>query len=68
MDSNMPILVEDRMSDLRRTADELRLEHEIDLRRPRPGMVRRTIGGLFLALGFRLIGFGAAGRRATIAR
>ena len=66
MDTSVITPIDERIAHIQRTVDQLRLEHEIGQTRPRPGLVRRTLGGWFIAVGFRLLGFGRP-QRATAA-
>jgi len=65
MNTNLMTPLDDRVADIQRTVDQLRLEHELGRARPRPGPVRRALGGWFVAVGFRLLGFGQPHRTAA---
>jgi hypothetical protein len=68
MDTMVMTPIDERIADIQRTVDQLRLEHEIGQTRPRPGPVRRALGGWFIGVGFRLLGFGRPQRTAAATR
>ncbi|HEY7735710.1 MAG TPA: hypothetical protein VH813_02830 [Candidatus Limnocylindrales bacterium] len=68
MDPTQPVLVEDRIRDLRRTAADLRLTTRRGSMDRRPGRARRAVGGWLISAGHRLTGTTGQQRRASFAR
>lgn len=68
MDTIEPIVVEQRMRDLRRFAAALRSHQAARAPRSRPGRIRQVIGGWLIDLGCRLRGTAPLAFREALTR